>query len=109
MKSDNILVQETGICKITDFGISKKLELMDRAHSKLKGTSYWMAPEIVTTGSEGYDSKVDIWSLGCVVLEMWTAQRPWADEREPLPIIFKASHESKATLQAADERRYSVD
>jgi serine/threonine protein kinase len=109
MKSDNILVQETGVCKITDFGISKKLDFMDRAHSKMKGTSYWMAPEIVATGSEGYDSKVDIWSLGCVVLEMWTAKRPWADEREIMPIIFKASNESKHVLQAADAKRYPVD
>ena len=36
-----------------------------------------MAPEIINSWNKGYNSKVDIWSAGCVVFEMWTAERPW--------------------------------
>ncbi|KAF4623055.1 hypothetical protein D9613_001735 [Agrocybe pediades] len=84
LKPDNVLVEESGVCKISDFGISKKLaDYLGRAHTMLKGTSQYMAPEIVDSeraGRDGYDSKVDIWSMGCITMEMWTAQRPWQNE-----------------------------
>ena len=41
----------------------------------LRGSIYWMAPEVVK--NEPYSAKVDIWSLGCTVIEMLTGQRPW--------------------------------
>lgn len=34
-----------------------------------------MAPEVVK--NEPYSAKVDIWSLGCTMIEMLTGQRPW--------------------------------
>lgn len=36
-----------------------------------------MAPEIVK--QTAYTSKADIWSVGCLVVEMLTGQHPWAD------------------------------
>jgi serine/threonine protein kinase len=84
LKSDNILVDFSGTCKISDFGISKKASEMTRvgkAYTSLKGTIYWMAPEVLSSTGEGYDVKVDIWSVGCVAVEMWTGKRPW----HPLP------------------------
>jgi serine/threonine protein kinase len=42
----------------------------------MQGSVFWMAPEVLVT-PEGYGGKVDIWSLGCVVLEMCTGERPW--------------------------------
>ena len=82
-------MEPTGVCKISDFGISKKLE-MDRAYSGFKGTCYWMAPEMISAGPEvGYNSKVDIWSVGCIVFEMWTARRPWYKEMSLWQVIQK--------------------
>ncbi|PFH50806.1 hypothetical protein AMATHDRAFT_3654 [Amanita thiersii Skay4041] len=79
LKADNILVEASGICKISDFGISKKVEDIQniRAYTGMKGTVYWMAPEVLDSKKVGYDVKVDIWSVGCVVLEMWSGERPW--------------------------------
>ncbi|KAJ7783708.1 kinase-like domain-containing protein [Mycena maculata] len=90
LKSDNILVETSGVCKISDFGISKKEDGKGQ-HTELKGTVYWMAPEVVDT-ERGYDSKVDIWSLGCVVLEMWSGQRPWVGH-ELITVMLKLHQE----------------
>ena len=54
----------------------------------MQGTVFWMAPEVVNTGKRGYNSKVDIWSVGCVVLEMWAGERPWRKE-EAMAVIVK--------------------
>ncbi|KAJ7883533.1 kinase-like domain-containing protein [Mycena olivaceomarginata] len=73
LKSDNILVEMTGVCKISDFGISKRMDDQNDANRSMQGTVFWMAPEVIN----GYSFKIDIWSIGCVVLEMWTGTRPW--------------------------------
>ncbi|KAJ6575035.1 kinase-like domain-containing protein [Mycena capillaripes] len=95
LKGDNILVEPSGTCKISDFGISKKQDVQGQAHTQMKGTGFWMAPEVLDSNSKrGYDSKVDIWSVGCVVLEMWTGVRPWAGE-EIIPVMMKLYNEKQ--------------
>jgi serine/threonine protein kinase len=81
MKGDNILVDSAGNCKISDFGIAKRTkELQLKTYTAMQGTPCWMAPEVVTSTKEGYTSKVDIWGLGCVMLEMWTGHEPWHNQ-----------------------------
>jgi len=55
--------------------------------SGFKGTVYWMAPEVVK--GKGYSAKVDIWSVGCCVLEMFTGTHPWTGFSEAQPVIYK--------------------
>lgn len=75
------MVDANGICKISDFGISKQAaDAYDSfgAATNMKGSIFWMAPEVIHSATERtYSGKVDIWSLGCVVVEMITGQRPW--------------------------------
>ncbi|KAJ7225597.1 MAP kinase [Mycena pura] len=88
LKSDNILVETTGVCKISDFGISKRTDDRNDAHTAMQGTVFWMAPEVINTQKKGYNSKIDIWSIGCVVLEMWAGTRPWSGD-EMVAVMFK--------------------
>lgn len=86
LKADNLLLELDGTCKISDFGISKKSHdiYSNNAELSMQGTIFWMAPEVIHSMVEekkqGYSAKVDIWSLGCVVLEMFAGQRPWSNE-----------------------------
>lgn len=86
LKADNLLLETDGTCKISDFGISKKSQdiYSNNAEMSMQGTVFWMAPEvihsIVEDKKQGYSAKVDIWSLGCVVLEMLAGKRPWSNE-----------------------------
>lgn len=91
MKADNLLIDLDGVCKITDFGISTKSNRNaydNFVGTSMKGTIFWMAPEVVDSQGEGYSAKVDIWSLGCVVLEMFAGKRPWEDY-EMVQAMFK--------------------
>jgi serine/threonine protein kinase len=47
-----------------------------------------MAPEVINTQKKGYNFKIDIWSVGCVVLEMWAGMRPWMGD-EVVAVMFK--------------------
>ena len=54
------------------------------------GTQAYMAPEVFTRNmSEGHGRASDIWSVGCVVLEMVQGERPWADLKSNYQIMFK--------------------
>lgn len=82
-------MEKTGICKISDFGISKRTDdLNGMASTAMQGTVFWMAPEVIHPQKKGYNSKIDIWSVGCVVLEMWAGKRPWCDD-EAITVMFK--------------------
>ncbi|TQB71211.1 hypothetical protein MPDQ_007741 [Monascus purpureus] len=90
MKADNILLDLDGTCKISDFGISKKSDNIygNDSSNSMQGSVFWMAPEVIQSQGQGYSAKVDIWSLGCVVLEMFAGRRPWSKE-EAIGAIFK--------------------
>jgi len=90
LKADNILVDPQGRCKISDFGISKKTEdiYKNETNTAMMGSIFWMAPEVLTNNHEGYSAKIDIWSLGCVVLEMWAGRRPWNQE-DMITVMYK--------------------
>ncbi|PHH84308.1 hypothetical protein CDD83_2172 [Cordyceps sp. RAO-2017] len=94
IKGANILVDNKGTIKISDFGISKKLEASNilsgatsnKHRPSLQGSVFWMAPEVVKQTS--YTRKADIWSLGCLVVEMMTGNHPFPDCSQ-LQAIFK--------------------
>ncbi|KAI9746360.1 MAG: ATP binding [Claussenomyces sp. TS43310] len=94
IKGANILVDNKGGIKISDFGISKKIEASNllngtgsnKNRPSLQGSVFWMAPEVVKQTS--YTRKADIWSLGCLVIEMMTGSHPYPDCSQ-LQAIFK--------------------
>ncbi|KAL8866248.1 MAG: hypothetical protein Q9174_006413, partial [Haloplaca sp. 1 TL-2023] len=90
LKADNILLDIDGTCKISDFGISKRTDNIygNDITNNMQGSVFWMAPEVIRSHGTGYSAKVDIWSLGCVVLEMFAGRRPWSKD-EAIGAIYK--------------------
>ncbi|XP_047168788.1 mitogen-activated protein kinase kinase kinase YODA-like [Vigna umbellata] len=86
IKGANILVDPTGRVKLADFGMAKHITGQSCPLS-FKGTPYWMAPEVIKN-SNGCNLAVDIWSLGCTVLEMATTKPPWF-QYEGVAAMFK--------------------
>ncbi|KAL3311028.1 Mitogen-activated protein kinase kinase kinase 1 [Cichlidogyrus casuarinus] len=80
LKGANLLLDATGNhLKISDFGACTRLmgqeSVEGQFKKKLMGTIPFMAPEVLR--GDSYGRAVDIWSFGCCLLEMLTANPPW--------------------------------
>lgn len=75
IKGANVLVGIDSLVKLADFGCSKKAkETMSFA---IGGSIPWMAPEVIAHSR--YGRACDIWSFGCLIIEMATAAPPWGE------------------------------
>jgi serine/threonine-protein kinase len=81
IKPANLMLTDTGVLKIMDFGIARVQgsQRMTRAGS-LVGTLAYVAPEQIK-GSEG-DARTDIYSLACVLYEMLSGDPPFQSDSD---------------------------
>ena len=85
MKPENVLIEEDGYVRLSDYGIAK---ILTGQTNSCVGTSRYMAPEVILSGSGSskYACEVDMWSLGCIIYELLTGKPlfPAKDENELL-------------------------
>ncbi len=88
LKPPNILINETGIVKVVDFGLAA-VSHGDARLTKtgvLLGTPTYMAPEQVRART--IDARTDIYSLGIIMYEMFTGKPPYVAD-DPMAILFQ--------------------
>jgi serine/threonine-protein kinase len=99
LKPQNILVNNKGVVKIADFGLSRGQDMFTITHSdKFMGTAYYVAPEQVVS-SHAVDTRADLYSLSVVLFEMLTGDPPYSGggaldiilmhTRSPIPSICR--------------------
>ncbi|PWA88516.1 phosphorylase kinase, gamma catalytic subunit [Artemisia annua] len=96
IKGANLLVDANGVVKLADFGMAKHLD--GQVNLSLKGSPYWMAPELLQSESQKDSNPdlalaVDIWSLGCTIIEMMNGKPPWSEFEAPAA-MFKVMKET---------------
>ena len=101
IKGKNILITGNGIAKLADFGSAKITSTTlgggnDKFAPSLNYnyTPLWTAPEVLIGE---YNQKIDIWSLGCVIIEMSTAKYPWNEKHfeNPFTALYHIGHSDK--------------
>uniref|UniRef100_A0A3Q7HPV4 Protein kinase domain-containing protein n=1 Tax=Solanum lycopersicum TaxID=4081 RepID=A0A3Q7HPV4_SOLLC len=79
-------VHNKGI-KLADFGLSLISDDSWKKHHHFRGTLVYASPESVTSGV--YGKQVDIWALGCIVVEMITGKRIWSRCKSKKELAWK--------------------
>ncbi|KAL8949229.1 MAG: hypothetical protein Q9222_004646 [Ikaeria aurantiellina] len=119
IKPENILLDHNGVIKFVDFGAAKiiarqgkTLQPQDMAagggrvpgkQKSMTGTPMYMSPEVIKGGNEGRHGAIDMWSLGCVILEMSTGRRPWASLDNEWAIMYNIAQGNPPQLPSKDQ------
>ena len=114
LKPENVLLQNNGYIKLTDFGFVKKLKPWDRTYT-LCGTPEYMAPEIIM--NIGHGRAADWYTLGIFMYELLNGLPPFMHNdtyeifkktlREKIPFPEKFSSDAKSIIRHLTEHDLS--
>ncbi|OQE24657.1 hypothetical protein PENSTE_c007G07133 [Penicillium steckii] len=129
IKPENVLLDHNGIIKYVDFGAAKIIartgrtvapadtkdpiagkndQMQNRGKNQktTTGTPMYMSPEVIrgdTPNLADHQGAVDIWSLGCVILEMATGRRPWSTLDNEWAIMYNIAQGNQPVLPNNDQ------
>lgn len=116
IKPENILLDHNGVIKYVDFGAAKLIAKQGKTmvadpngrgakQGSMTGTPMYMSPEVIKGGNNiaARHGAVDIWSLGCVILEMATGRRPWASLDNEWAIMYNIAQGNPPQMPSPDQ------
>jgi serine/threonine protein kinase len=88
VKPSNVLVDQSGVIQVCDFGLSTSMLDPEVELSSAVVTRYYRAPELLL-GSTTYSFDIDMWALGCTFFEILTGEVlfPGADDEDQLQVV----------------------
>jgi len=72
LKSGNVMLDINGAVKLIDFGLCASFK--EGPRKRMLGSPFWISPEMIKQEEHSYPT--DIWSLGVLVLELYTTRPP---------------------------------
>lgn len=97
VKPSNIMLTKENAVKVTDFGIARITTSTKTQTTMIMGTPSYMSPEQVI--GDRVDGRADIFSLGVVLFELLTSEKPFQAENIPA-LLFKIAHEPPQSIGA---------
>lgn len=91
IKGSNILLDNRGQVKIADFGLARSIDMSNPdAHYTNRVITLWYRPPELLLGATKYSSAIDVWSMGCLLIEMFRRKAlfPGTDEISQLASIY---------------------
>ena len=86
LKPENLLCNGPDLVKIADFGLAREIRSKP-PYTDYVSTRWYRAPEILLR-SVTYSAPVDMWALGCIIMEVWSL-RPLFPGSSELDQLFK--------------------
>ena len=123
----DILLDHNGVIKYVDFGAAKVIARQNKTlqptndapalppgagpalpkvpakQKSMTGTPMYMSPEVIKGSNEGRLGAIDVWSLGCVILEMSTGRRPWASLDNEWAIMYNIAQGNPPQLPSREQ------
>ncbi|KAG6392037.1 hypothetical protein SASPL_146242 [Salvia splendens] len=87
VKGENLLIAGDGALKIADFGCAKHAA---GGVGGFAGTPAYMSPEAARGEEQGFP--VDVWAMGCTIVEMATGANPWPGMKDPAAALYRVGY-----------------
>jgi serine/threonine protein kinase len=90
LKPQNLLINREGILKLADFGLARAFGIPVKNYTNEVVTLWYRAPDILM-GSKTYNTSVDIWSIGCIMAELYNRKALFqgSSDEDQIMKIFK--------------------
>lgn len=91
IKGSNILINNRGELKLADFGLARFYQKRRRSDYTNRVITLWYRPPELLFGATVYGPEVDMWSAGCIMLELFTKKPVFQgnDEIHQLEVIYR--------------------
>ena len=115
IKPENILLDHNGVIKYVDFGAAKVIAKQGKTivadpdgrgkKDTIQGTPMYMSPEVIKGDKHPHArlGAVDIWSMGCVISEMATGSRPWANMDNDFAIMYNIAQGNSPVIPSPEQ------